>query len=75
MTPHSRLVWTNEESGEGAVSTVAFEEKDGAALLTLSDLYPSKEALDDAIKSGSKGAWPEQFDALDLLLAEMRAGM
>ncbi len=58
-TPPSRLVWTNEESGEGAVSTVTFEEKDGATLLTLTDLYPSKEALDDAIESGSTGAWPE----------------
>ena len=62
VTPPSRLVWTNEESGEGAVSTVTFEEKDGATLLTLRDLYPSKEALDDAIQSGGTGAWPEQFD-------------
>ena len=74
VTPHSRLVWTNEESGEGAVSTVTFEEKDGAALLTLSELYPSKQALDEAIQSGGAGAWPEQFEALDALLAEMGAG-
>ena len=74
VTPHSRLVWTNEESGEGAVSTVTFEEKDGATLLTLTDLYPSKQALDEAIQSGGTGAWPEQFEALDLLLAEMGAG-
>jgi uncharacterized protein YndB with AHSA1/START domain len=74
VTPHSRIVWTNEESGEGTVTTVTFEEKDGATLLTLSDLYPSKEALDDAIQLGSTGAWPEQFEALDLLLAEMGAG-
>src|SRR3954451_15995717 len=29
VTPPSRLVWTNEESEDGAVTTVTFEEKDG----------------------------------------------
>ena len=30
VTPHSRLVWTNDEGGEGgAVTTVTFEEKGG----------------------------------------------
>jgi uncharacterized protein YndB with AHSA1/START domain len=29
VTPHSRLVWTNEESDDGAVTTVTFEEKGG----------------------------------------------
>jgi uncharacterized protein YndB with AHSA1/START domain len=71
VTPHSRIVWTNEESGEGAVSTVTFEEKDGVTLLTVRDLYPTKQALDEAMEAGSTGAWPEQFEALDLLLAEM----
>ena len=44
VIPHSRLVWTNEESGEsGPVTTVTFEEKgDDAAGLHLS----SKGALD-----------------------------
>ena len=46
VTPHSRLVWTNEESDDGAVTTVTFEEKDGKTLLVLHELYPSKEALD-----------------------------
>jgi len=27
VTPHSRLVWTNEESDDGAVTTVTFEEQ------------------------------------------------
>ena len=45
VTPHSRLVWTNEESGDaGSVTTVTFEEKAGRTLLVLSDLYPSKVA-------------------------------
>lgn len=73
VTPHSRLVWTNEESSDGAVSTATFEEKDGATLLTLRDLYPSKEALDAAIESGSTGGWPEQFEELDALLGALGA--
>jgi uncharacterized protein YndB with AHSA1/START domain len=69
VTPHSRLVWTNDEGGEGgAVTTVTFEEKDGATLVVVHDLYPSKEALDDAIASGSTSGWGEQFEQLDELL-------
>ena len=70
VTPHSRLVWTNEESPEGAVSTATFAETGGTTLVVVHDLYPSKDALDEALASGSTGAWPEQFEALDGLLAE-----
>lgn len=69
VIPDAKIVWTNEESGEGAVSTVTFAERDGVTLVTVHEIYPSKEALDEAIASGSTGAWPEQFDALDALLA------
>ncbi len=71
VTPPSRLVWTNEEDGDGAVTTVTFEEKDGKTLVVVHDLYPSKAALDDAIASESTGAWPEQFEALDDLLTTL----
>jgi uncharacterized protein YndB with AHSA1/START domain len=73
VTPHSRIVWTNEESADGAISTVTFEEKDGKTLLVLRELYPSKQALDDAIASGSTGtgAAPEQFELLDEVLATL----
>ena len=63
-----RLVWTNEESQEGSVTTVTFEEKDGKTFLVLSDLYPSKAALDEAMASGSINGYPEQFDELDILI-------
>ena len=54
VTPHSRLVWTNDEGGEGgAVTTVTFNEKDSATRVVVHELYPSKEALDDAMASGS----------------------
>jgi uncharacterized protein YndB with AHSA1/START domain len=73
VTPPSRLVWTNEEDEDGAVTTVTFEEKDGKTLVVVHDLYPSKEALDGAIASGSTGGWPEQFEQLDELLAGLKA--
>ena len=75
VMPYSRLVWTNEESDEGAVTTVTFEEKDGKTLVVVHDLYPSKEALDDAIAAESTGAWPEQFEALDELLTTLGASV
>ena len=68
VEPHSRLVWTNEESDDGPVTTVTFEERDGKTHLRLQDLYPSKEALDEALASGSVSGYPEQFDELDALL-------
>ena len=73
VTPHSRLVWTNDESGDaGSVTTVAFEEKDGRTLLVLSELYPSKEAL-DAAGTGAADAMGETFQQLDGLLANLGA--
>ena len=75
VIPHSRLVWTNDEGGEGgAVTTVTFEERGGGTLVVLRDLYPSKEALDAAIASGSTGGAPEQFAQLDELLVTLGAG-
>lgn len=71
VVPNSRIVWTNEEAEEGSVTTVTLREEDGGTLLVLSDLYPSREALDAAIESGSQGAYPEQFEALDVLLADL----
>ena len=72
VTPHSRLVWTNEESDDGAVSTLTFEEKGGKTLLVLRELYPSKEALDRAI-AGMEDGMPEQFEQLDELLVTLGA--
>jgi len=73
VTPNSLIVWTNEESAEGAITTVTFEEKDGKTLLTLRELYPSRQALDDAIASGSTGTSgaSEQFELLDELLVTL----
>ena len=72
VTPSSRLVWTNDEGGEGgAVTTVTFEESGAETLVVMHDLYPSKEALDAAIASGSTGGCGETFDQLDELLVTL----
>ena len=76
VTPHSRLVWTNDEGGEdGAVTTVTFEERGGETLVVMHDLYPSKEALDGAVASGSTGGMPETFAQLDELLVTLGASV
>jgi uncharacterized protein YndB with AHSA1/START domain len=76
VTPHSRLVWTNEEGGDsGQVTTVMFEERGGTTQLVMHDLYPSKEALDGAIASGSTGGMGETFEQLDELLAALDTGV
>ena len=75
VTPHSRLVWTNEEGGEGGpVTTVTFEEKRGKTLLVMHELYSSKEAL-DAAGTGAADAMVETFAQLDELLLALGASV
>jgi len=72
VTPHSRLVWTNEEGDGGeAVTTVTFEEKGGKTLLVLREIHPSKEAVDGAIGFGE--GLRETFEQLDELLVTLGA--
>ena len=73
VIPNARLVWTNEESDEGAVSTLTFEEKAGKTLLVLHEVYPSKEALDRSI-AGMDDGMSETFAQLDELLVTLGAG-
>ncbi len=73
VVPNARLVWTNEESDDGAVTTVTFEEKDGKTLLVMRELYPSKRALDTAME-GMDEAIPETFEQLDEFLVARGAG-
>ena len=72
VIPDSRIVWTNDEDENGAVTTVTFEEKGDKTLLIFSELYPSKEALDYAIE-GMEGGISEQFEQLDELLVTLGA--
>ena len=72
VTPPSRLVWTNEEGDGGrVVTTVTFEEDHGRTRLVVRDLYPSKEALDDAVATEATSWNPETFDQLDELLVRL----
>ena len=71
VAPHSRLVWTNEESDNGAVTTVTFEEEGGKTLLVLHELYPSKEAFE--AEHGMEDAMGETFEQLDDLLVTLGA--
>ena len=73
VVPNKRIVWTNEESGDaGSVTTVTFEERDGKTLLVMSELYPTKEAL-DAAGTGAQEAMNETFGQLDELLVTLGA--
>jgi uncharacterized protein YndB with AHSA1/START domain len=73
VVPNQRIVWTNEESGaDGSVTTVTFEEKNGRTTLVLSELYPTKEAL-DAAGTGAQEVMNETFSQLDELLASLAA--
>ena len=72
VTPHSRLVWTNDEGGDGgAVTTVTLEEKAGKTLLVMHDLYSSKEALEAG--SGNTDGMSETLDQLDELVVTLGA--
>jgi uncharacterized protein YndB with AHSA1/START domain len=72
VVPHSRIVWTNDEAGEGgAVSTVTFAEKGGQTRVVLHELYPSKEALDASL--GAYDGMSETFDQLEQLLVTLGA--
>ena len=71
VTPPSRIVWTNEESEEGSVTTVTFTEQGGKTVLVVHELYPSKDALDAA--GGASDAMAETFDQLDDVLVTLGA--
>ncbi len=72
VVPDARLVWTNEESPDGAVTTVTFEARDGKTLLVMRDLHSSKEALDLALQGMDEGM-AETFGQLDDFLLARRA--
>ena len=47
-----------------------FEDQGGKTLLTFHEVYPSSEALEEALQ-GSAAGLPEQLDQLDELLSSM----
>jgi len=72
VVPDQKIMWTNDEGEEGAVTTVTFEDQGGKTLVRLHEAYPTKESLEEAL-SGSAAGLPEQFDQLAELLATAEA--
>jgi len=71
VTPHSRLVWTNDEGEVGqTITTVDFEETAGKTRVSVINRYPSREALES---DGSTAALPETLDQLDELLTSLES--
>ena len=70
VVPNERIVWTNDEGEEGAIATVTFEDQGGRTLLNFHEVYPSKEALEEALQ-GSAAGLPEQLEQLDELLSSI----
>jgi len=68
VVPDTRISWTNEESADGAVTTVTFAEHGGRTTVVVHDLYPSKEALDNEIASGATSGMRETLDQLEIFL-------
>ena len=71
VTPPSRIVWTNDEGDASSTTTVLLEEQDGRTLLTMTELFPSKEAFEAG--AGAADATHETFAQLDDLLASLPA--
>lgn len=72
VVPGARIAWTNEESEDGAVTTVTFEERNGHTMLVVHNRYPTKDALDREIDSGATGGMGETLDQLDELMVTLR---
>ena len=70
VVPDERIVWTNDEGEEGAITTVTFEDRGGKTLLNFHEIYPSKEALEEALQ-GSAAGLPDQLEQLGQLLSSI----
>lgn len=70
VVPNERIVWTNDEGEDGAITAVTFEDQGGRTLLKFRESYPSREALEEALQ-GSAAGLPEQLEQLEELLSDM----
>jgi uncharacterized protein YndB with AHSA1/START domain len=66
ITPPERLVNTESWGGDWpeTINTLVLTEEDGKTTVTLTALYPSKEARDAAIQTGMKEGASATFDRL-----------
>lgn len=68
VEPDRRIVWTNDESPEGAVTTVSFSELDGQTEVTISNLFPTAEAMEQELASGACEGTTESLKQLEEFL-------
>ena len=74
VVPSERLVWTFEYepvAGHISVETMTLTERDGRTLLTVRDVFASKEDRDGMLQSGMEEGARETYERLDELLAEL----
>ena len=66
IVPPERLVSTESWGGDWpeTLNTLVLSEVDGNTRITLTVLYPSKEARDAALGTGMKGGMSQSFDRL-----------
>ena len=72
VDPPGRLVYTFEYEGmpgDVMVETAVFEEVDGKTMMTVTDLFPSKEARDASLAAGMEAGARESMDRFARLLA------
>lgn len=79
VVPPERMVRTESfefgceaQAGE-QLGTLVFQEEAGKTYMTLTVLYPSKEARDGAIASGMEHGMSAGYDRLEAILAEKRS--
>lgn len=68
VEPDRRIVWTNEESPDGAVTTVSFSEQDGVTEVTISNRFPTAEAMEQELASGACEGTTESLGQLEEFL-------
>lgn len=66
VVPPVKLVSTESWGGDWpeTINTVTLTEKDGKTTLTMTILYPSKEARDAALKTGMKEGMAQSYERL-----------
>lgn len=72
VTPHSRIVWTNDEGGQDSRHHGHVRGQGRQHAAHMAEVHPSKEAL-DAAGTGAADATHETFGQLDDLLAQLVA--
>lgn len=63
------IVWTNEESPDGAITSVRFAEKGGMTEVTISNLFPTAEAMEQDLASGACEGTAESLNQFEEFLA------